>query len=54
MRNLFLPSTLHAGGYHELLMGEERVANGAAAAEWVKQRCAAHAAAKPPPVTPKL
>lgn len=33
-------------GYHELLMGEERAANGAALADWVKSRCAAYAAAR--------
>ncbi|KIZ04797.1 alpha/beta fold family hydrolase [Monoraphidium neglectum] len=32
-------------GYHELLMGEERTANGNAIAEWVKGRCSTFAAA---------
>ncbi|KAI8469469.1 MAG: Alpha/Beta hydrolase protein [Monoraphidium minutum] len=33
-------------GFHELLMGEERVANGRAIAEWCKARCGAAIAAK--------
>jgi hypothetical protein len=33
-------------GYHELLMGDERIPNGTAIAEWVKARCATAAKVK--------
>lgn len=42
-------------GLHELLMGDERTANGTAIADWVKARCAAAARAKgAAPASPKL
>jgi hypothetical protein len=49
------PPPAHADGLHELLMGDERTANGTAIADWVKARCAAAARAKgAAPASPKL
>lgn len=43
---LHAPARPHADGFHELLMGEERVANADAIAAWVKSHCESAAAAK--------